>query len=120
MHNYYSVSYTHLDVYKRQHQSFVLQGTPAGIDGGNEHTGIEKLLEQFKHFSNDLKFPRREKLLRSMSLQQSIKAGTALSLKEMQALVTDLFACRIPNSTPNGKPTYMSFKKDELDKMFGR
>ncbi len=102
------------------HQSFVLQGTPAGIDGGNEHTGIEKLLEQFKHFSNDLKFPRREKLLRSMSLQQSIKAGTALSLKEMQALVTDLFACRIPNSTPNGKPTYMSFKKDELDKMFGR
>jgi DNA mismatch repair protein MutL len=58
--------------------------------------------------------------LRSLSLQQSVKTGTPLSQKEMGILVNDLFACAIPNSTPNGKPTYMSFKKEELNKMFGR
>lgn len=100
--------------------SFVIQGTPAGLETGNDKLILEKMLEQYKHFSNDLKFSKREKLLRSLALQQSIKAGTALTLKEMQALLTDLFACQLSNSTPNGKPTYMQFKKEELDKLFGR
>ena len=100
--------------------TFVIQGTPADVDQGNEKTAIEKILEQYKHFSNDLKFSKREKLLRSMALQQSIKAGKSLSDKEMKALVDDLFNCNTPNSTANGKPTYLEFKKEELDKLFGR
>ncbi|HMU08497.1 MAG TPA: DNA mismatch repair endonuclease MutL [Ferruginibacter sp.] len=100
--------------------TFVIQGTPADIDQGNERSAIEKMLEQYKHFSNDLKFSKREKLLRSLSLQQSIKAGTSLTEKEMKVLVEDLFNCSTPNTTANGKPTYLEFKKDELDRMFGR
>ncbi|MEP7254125.1 MAG: DNA mismatch repair endonuclease MutL [Ferruginibacter sp.] len=100
--------------------TFVIQGTPADVNQGNEKTAIEKMLEQYKHFSSDLKFNKREKLLRSLALQQSIKAGTSLSEKEMKALVEELFNCSIPNSTANGKPTYLEFKKDELDKLFGR
>ncbi|MFZ1530296.1 MAG: DNA mismatch repair endonuclease MutL [Ferruginibacter sp.] len=100
--------------------SFIVQGTPADTLQGNEKKAIEKMLEQYKHFSTDLKFSRREKLLRSMAMQQSIKAGTALTQNEMQNLLTALFACSTPNATANGKPTYMNFKKEELDKMFGR
>ncbi len=100
--------------------TFVIQGTPADMEVGNEKVALEKMLEQYKHFSTDLKFSKREKLLRSIALQQGIKTGTVLSAKEMTSLVTELFACAVPNSTPTGKPTYMSFKKDELDKMFGR
>lgn len=102
--------------------TFVIQGTPADISQGNmnEKTAIEKILEQYKHFSSDLKYSKREKLLRSLALQQSIKAGTALTEKEMKVLVDELFNCQIPNSTANGKPTYLEFKKDELDKLFGR
>jgi DNA mismatch repair protein MutL len=100
--------------------TFVIQGTPADVDQGNEKTAIEKMLEQYKHFSSDLKFSKREKLLRSLSLQQSVKAGTSLTEREMKTLVDDLFNCNTPNSTANGKPTYLEFKKDELDKLFGR
>jgi len=100
--------------------TFVIQGTPADMEQGNEKMAIEKMLEQYKHFSSDLKFNRREKLLRSLALQQSIKAGKALSAKEMTALLDDLFACATPNTTANGKPTYLEFKKEEMDKMFGR
>ena len=102
------------------HNTFVLQGSPADVDQGNEKVVIEKMLEQYKHFSADIKFSKREKLLRSMALQQSIKAGHALKEKEMQLLLEDLFACAIPNITANGKPTYLEFKKEELDKLFGR
>ena len=100
--------------------TFVIQGTPADVDHGNEKTAIEKMLEQYKHFSNDLKYSKREKLLRSLALQQSIKAGTSLTEKEMKVLVEELFNCAVPNSTANGKPTYLEFKKEELDKLFGR
>jgi DNA mismatch repair protein MutL len=100
--------------------TFVIQGTPADIDQGNEKIAIEKMLEQYKHFSNDIKFSKREKLMRSMAMQQSLKAGSTLTQKEMRVLVDELFASETPNCTPNGKPTYMNIKKDELDKMFGR
>ncbi len=100
--------------------SFVVQGTPADLVIGNEKAAIEKMLEQYKHFSTDIRFSNREKLLRSLALQQAIKQGIPLAQKEMQQLINDLFACAVPNASPNGKPTYMSFKKDELDKMFGR
>ena len=100
--------------------TFVLQGTPADIAEGNEKAAIEKMLEQYKHFSNDLKYSKREKLIRSLALQQAIKPGTHLTEKEIKNLVEDLFNCTTPNVTANGKPTYLEFKKDELNKMFGR
>ncbi len=100
--------------------TFVIQGTPADVEQGNEKTAIEKILEQYKHFSNDLKFSKREKLLRSMALQQSVKAGIQLGPAAIKSLLDDLFDCDLPNITPNGKPTYLEFKKDDLDKMFGR
>ncbi len=100
--------------------TFVLQGTPADIAEGNEKAAIEKMLEQYKHFSNDLKYSKREKLIRSLALQQAIKPGTHLTEKEIKNLVEDLFNCITPNVTANGKPTYLEFKKDELNKMFGR
>lgn len=100
--------------------TFVIQGTPADVLQGNEKVALEKMIEQYKHFSSELKYSKREKLLRSLAWQQSVKSGTVLSKKEMHSLAEDLFACAIPNATPNGKPTYMEFKKTDMDKMFGR
>jgi len=100
--------------------TFVIQGTPADVEQGNEKMIIEKLLEQYKHFSSDLKFSKREKLLRSLAKQQAIKPGQPLTEKEMQALVNDLFNCNQSNSSPDGKPIYLEFKMDQLERMFGR
>ena len=100
--------------------TFVIQGSPADVPYGNEKASLERMLEQYKHFSMDVSFTKREKLLRSMAWQQSVKAGTVLAAKEVASLVEDLFACEICNTTPNGKPVFLEFKKDELDKMFGR
>ncbi len=100
--------------------TFVIQGTPADVLQGNEKHSIELLIEQFKHFSSDIKFSKREKLIRCMSRQQAIKAGQALTQKEMQRLAEELFECNTPNITVTGSPTYLEFKEDYLDKMFGR
>ncbi len=98
--------------------SFVIQGTPADVLQGNEKNSLELLLEQFKHFSSDIKFSKREKLVRCITRQNAIKAGQSLSQKEMQTLIEDLFKCQTPNTTATGNPTFMEFKEDYLDRMF--
>jgi DNA mismatch repair protein MutL len=99
--------------------TFVIQGTPADLESGNEKNIIDALLEQYKHFSNELKFSKREKLVRSLAKQQAIKAGTRLTEREMRQLVNDLFACEQTNITPDGRPTFLEFRKDQLERMFG-
>jgi DNA mismatch repair protein MutL len=99
--------------------SFVIQGTPADVESGNEKMVLENILEQCKHFS-EVKLSKREMLLRSVASQQAVRAGVILSSKEMQRLIEDLFHCQTPNTTPSGKPTFLEFKKEGLEKMFGR
>ena len=100
--------------------TFVIQGTPSDVMQGNEKHSLELLIEQFKHFSSDIKFSKREKLVRCMARQQAIKSGQPLQPKEMVALVGELFTCNTPNVTPTGSPTYVEFKEDYLDRMFQR
>lgn len=100
--------------------SFVIQGTPADVAQGNEKHIIDVLLEQYKHFSNEVKFSKREKLIRSLARQQSIKAGVRLTEREMRQLVNDLFECEQPNVSPDGNPTYLEFKQEQLERMFGK
>jgi DNA mismatch repair protein MutL len=98
--------------------TFVIQGTPADVEQGNEKQVIDVLLEQYKHFSNEVKFSKREKIVRSLAKQQAIKTGIGLTEREMRGLVNDLFSCEQPNTTPDGSPTYLEFKQEQLDKLF--
>ena len=100
--------------------SFIIQGTPADVGGGNEKGVLENLLEQYKNFTSEIRFSRREKLIRTMARQQAIKPGTMLTEKEMRTLVDELFACAQHNITPGGDPTYIEFKKDYIERLFGR
>ncbi len=98
--------------------SFIVQGTPADIVQGNEKTAIENLLDQYKHFSSDVKFSPREKLIRTLSAQHAIKTGVLLSQPEMKQLATDLLSCATPNITSGGQPTFIEFTTDYLSRLF--
>ncbi|MBC8035541.1 MAG: DNA mismatch repair endonuclease MutL [Chitinophagaceae bacterium] len=100
--------------------SFLIQGTPADIEPGNEKTVIEHLLEQYKHFTSEIRFSKREKLIRSMASQRAIPPGKSLSQQEMKALIEDLFNCSVPNVTITGNPTYIEFRKDYLGRLFNK
>ena len=100
--------------------SFIIQGVPAGHEAGNEKKVIENLLEHCKHSGSEKIDSLQEKMIRSLAWQQATKAGTVLSEPEMRSLVESLFRCMQPNTSPNGKPVFIEFKKDYLEKVFGR
>lgn len=100
--------------------TFIVRGTPADIQTGNEQATIEGLLEQFKNFSHELKHNRREQLVRSMARNNAIPRGKPLTPREMQNVIDELFACSMPSVSPGGRFTYISFKLQDLDRMFER
>jgi DNA mismatch repair protein MutL len=100
--------------------SFIIQGTPAGHGDGEAKKVIEKLLEHCKHSGNEKINSLHEKMIRSLAWQQAVKPGSPLSETEMRELTESLFRCLQPNSSPNGKPVFVEFKQDYLEKVFGR
>jgi DNA mismatch repair protein MutL len=100
--------------------SFILRGTPADTRQGNERSALEEMLEQYKHFTSEIRFSRRERLIRTLARQHAVKAGAILDETEMRTLVDDLFSCKQYNVTPGGDPTFIEFKKDYVEKLFGR
>ncbi len=100
--------------------AFAIHGVPSDLESGNEKQCIEGLLEQFKHSSSNLKTDKREKMIRLLARQHAIKPGKTLTPDEMQNLIDRLFACTQSQTNPSGRFTYIPFRIEELDKMFGR
>lgn len=100
--------------------SFVVQGTPADLEDTDEKHLIDFTLEQYKHFNSDVRVSNREKLIRSLARQRAVKSSFRLTEREMRQLVADLFQCDPFNTAPDGSPTYLEFKQEQIEKMFGR
>ena len=87
---------------------------------GNEKELFEGLLEQFKLNQSELSIPLRENLAQSLAKRTTIKTGQKLLKEEMEAVVQGLFACRTPNFSPEGKPTFFIFDSAKIENYFTR
>ena len=98
----------------------VVEGIPADLSNVAEHALLEHLLEGFKNNLAILKLDKRDNLARSLARNGAIKAGTKLSLEEMNLLIDQLFACQMPNIALNGKPVISTFTMNELAERFDK
>ncbi|QJD95359.1 DNA mismatch repair endonuclease MutL [Mucilaginibacter robiniae] len=96
----------------------VVEGIPADINSTNELQLLEHLLENFKNNQAILKLDKRDTLARTLARNAATKAGTKLSLEEMNLLVDQLFACQMPNLSLTGKSIISTFTLNELAERF--
>jgi DNA mismatch repair protein MutL len=96
----------------------IVEGIPADINHNSEHELLESLLEGFKNNTAILKLDKRDTLARTLARNAATKAGTRLSLEEMNLLIDQLFACEMPNQALNGKPVISTFTLNELTERF--
>ncbi|MBE9584993.1 DNA mismatch repair endonuclease MutL [Mucilaginibacter sp. JRF] len=96
----------------------VVEGIPADLNNASEHELLEHLLEGFKNNQAILKLNKRDNLARSLARNAAIKAGTKLSLEEMNLLIDQLFACQMPNVALNGKTVISTFTMNEILERF--
>lgn len=102
--------------------TLVIEGIPVdlGSNNINETQLFEHLIEGFKNSQQGLRLDKRDALARSMARNSAIKSGTALSQEEMNTLIEQLFACKTPNFSLNGRPVIHTLGLAELDKKFDK
>lgn len=62
----------------------------------------------------------RHKFLQVTSCRAAIKAGDALNMRQMQALLEELCKTELPYTCPHGRPAIIKFTQNDLEKMFKR
>jgi DNA mismatch repair protein MutL len=106
------------DISEFGRNTFVIHGIPADTADYDSAALLEGLIENYKQNLQELKSDKRENLARSMAHNMAVKSGKELRQEEMNSLIDELFACKMPYSTPSGKPTLTTFSLEDLDKRF--
>ncbi|MBL4624258.1 MAG: DNA mismatch repair endonuclease MutL [Flavobacteriales bacterium] len=97
---------------------FIVHGIPPESTNESAADLLEGVLEGFKETENDVKIDKRTSVAQSLARKSAIKAGKKLTQEEINGLIDQLFACKMPYSAPNGDATIVTLTLDELSKKF--
>jgi len=99
-------------------RSVLLRGVPA-LWGRDPETLFHDLLHELSGAGRRGR-DRAERLAAAWACRSAVRSGQPLSLEEMNALVDQLFATRMPHGDPHGRPTFLLVTLEDLDRRFGR
>ncbi|WP_371371176.1 DNA mismatch repair endonuclease MutL [Sporomusa aerivorans] len=84
----------------------------------------EAVLRQILKLIDDMHSPSPQELrhayLQMAACRSAIKAGEPLNMRQIQALLNELYTTELPYTCPHGRPTIVRFDADDLAKMFKR
>ena len=99
--------------------TIAVEGIPADVPARDEKELLEGLIEQFRTTAGPMKLDRREQMARALARRVAASAaGARLSEREMTAIVDKLFACSVPNYTPDGRRTIVMLELGQLQELF--
>ena len=98
--------------------SFVVNGVPADFPDQDPGKLLEKVIENFKTNRTELNIDKKVNLARALAHNLAIRNGKPLQHQEMQTILGELFACRMPDSAPDGSPALRIISFDELERRF--
>ncbi len=101
--------------------TFRLEGVPAILDPADGEACLRDLLDVFREGFPGERDPQvaREKLAR-LAAARAVRLPTHADSADMRVLLSRLFACQSPHTSPGGRPTQVEISKGELGRRFGR
>ena len=101
--------------------TIAIEAVPIDLPAQGEKELLEGLIEQFRSGAAPLKLDRREALARALARRVALATSMPrLPDVELNALVDKLFACQVPNYTPDGRPTVVLLDGEQLAAFFRR
>lgn len=98
--------------------TYVFQGRPADLKDQDIKQSIDAIIEIYQKNLLDLSIDKKINLARSTAACVAIKKGQKLQKLELNALVDELFACKIPEVTPSGEAVFKMISLEDIEKMF--
>ena len=98
--------------------AFIISAIPVGCSNENIPDLFEKMLEKLQNHPVNHSSEKHQQFALALAKSMSVNRGQKLHSQEQTALVENLFACKVPDITPDGKPTMFFIGFDELVKKF--
>ena len=98
--------------------AYMINGIPADLPDSGSKNILEKIIEDYKSTEGAEKYSKSEKLALAFAKNTAVKIGRPLAYEEMTRLIDELFACKTPYFSPEGRPALITISSDELDKKF--
>jgi DNA mismatch repair protein MutL len=99
----------------------VVRETPALLGEVNVGAMITELADNLREYGEALALKEHiEELCGTMACHGSVRAGRALSVAEMNALLRQMEQTPFSGQCNHGRPTYIELKRRDIEKLFGR
>lgn len=104
------------DVRDMGKNSVVVYAMPVSVGTDDPVQIIQNLCNEVCENSSLSTEKRKEQIAASLAEASSIRPNRMLNQEEMSELTGKLFACKVPNISPKGKPTLITLEIEELAK----
>jgi DNA mismatch repair protein MutL len=95
--------------------------TPAMLGEINVGAMICELADGLREFGEALALKERvEELCGTLACHSSVRAGRALNIAEMNALLRQMEQTPFSGQCNHGRPTYIELKRKDVERLFGR
>ncbi len=100
--------------------TYTLRAVPSVFGNVQPTELFTEVLEQISEGKLHAVDKMKESIITRMACRASIKAGDNCSIPEFIAMLKELDKCILPWTCPHGRPIFIHFSKDEIEKMFRR
>ena len=98
--------------------TILVEAIPADCMEENITDLFESILEGLKSGTDDGKTKLQVRIAKSLAKSMAIFRKSRLETEEMEGMIEQLFACKIPDLTPDGNPTMIFISFEDLNKKF--
>lgn len=99
----------------------VVRETPALLGEVDVHKLLRELADSIMEYGDVLALKEQvEALCGTMACHASVRAGRALNVAEMNALLRQMEQTPYSGQCNHGRPTYIELKRKDIEKLFGR
>ena len=98
--------------------SYAINGVPSGIEGLNPVDLLRSMVNTAMEKGCDVKEEVQNSLALMLAKSAAVVYGQVLTNDEMSGLIDDLFACSMPNYTPDGKTVLTIISEEEIEQRF--
>ena len=96
-------------------RGLLVRAVPSPLAGGDWLAALREFLN-----SPESTVRNEERLAEVIACHSAVRAGKALSMDEIRALLLDLEKAQVPNACPHGRPTLMKLETSALERHFKR
>ena len=98
--------------------TFIVNGIPVELNNTDINDVLENVIENFKKNQRDLISDKKINLARSLAIQMAAGKEKKLEQEEMISIIDRLFACKVPEVSPDNKPVVRVLSMDDIGELF--